>query len=239
MKDRSSHDTSSEKSREKKASALSAVTLVADGMIVGIGTGSTAAYAITELGRLVAGGLDILCVPTSYQSEMLAAQQKIPITTLSEHPELDIVLDGADQIDRNLVAIKGGGAAHTREKVIAHAASRVVLMADHEKVVPGLDHEVPIEVLPYARTLVERGVRALGGIPELRMAARKDGPVVTDNGNFVIDADFGAIDDPARLSGELSALVGTIEHGIFLNVDEVHIGTADGVRVLKRQGLHK
>jgi len=234
MKDRSSHDTSSETSREKEASALSAVTLIADGMIVGIGTGSTAAYAIAELGRLVAGGLDILCVPTSYQSEMLAAQQKIPITTLSEHPKLDIVLDGADQIDRNLVAIKGGGAAHTREKVIAHAASRVVLMADHEKVVPGLDHVVPIEVLPYARTLVERGVRALGGIPELRMAARKDGPVVTDNGNFVIDADFGAIDDPARLSGELSALVGAIEHGIFLNVDEVHIGTADGVRVLKR-----
>ena len=234
MKDRSSHDTSSETSREKEASALSAVTLIADGMIVGIGTGSTAAYAITELGRLVARGLDILCVPTSYQSEMLAAQQKIPITTLSEHPQLDIVLDGADQIDRNLVAIKGGGAAHTREKVIAHAASRVVLMVDHEKVVPGLDHEVPIEVLPYARTLVERGVRALGGMPELRMAARKDGPVITDNGNFVIDADFGTIDDPARLSGELNALVGAIEHGIFLNVDEVHIGTSDGVRVLKR-----
>jgi ribose 5-phosphate isomerase A len=212
MKDRSSHDTSSDKSREKEASALSAVTLVADGMIVGIGTGSTAAYAIAELGRLVARGLEILCVPTSYQSEMLAAQQKIPITTLSEHPELDIVLDGADQIDRNLVAIKGGGAAHTWEKVIAHAASRVVLMVDHEKVVPGLDHEVPIEVLPYARTLVEREVRALGGI----------------------DADFGAIDDPARLSGELSALVGAIEHGIFLNVDEVHVGTADGVRILKR-----
>ena len=237
MKDRSSHDTSSDKSHEKEASALSAVTLIADGMIVGIGTGSTAAYAIAELGRLVAGGLDILCVPTSYQSEMLAAQQKIPITTLSEHPELDIVLDGADQIDRNLMAIKGGGAAHTREKVIAHAASRVVLMADHEKVAPGLDHTVPIEVLPYARTLVEREVRALDGIPALRMAARKDGPVVTDNGNFVIDADFGTIDDPVQLSDELNTLVGAIEHGIFLNVDEVHIGTADGVRVLKRAGL--
>lgn len=234
MKDRSSHDTSSEKSREKEASALSAVTLIADGMIVGIGTGSTAAYAIAELGRQVAGGLDILCVPTSYQSEMLAAQHKIPITTLSEHPQLDIVLDGADQIDRNLVAIKGGGAAHTREKVIAHAASRVVLMADHEKITHELDHEVSIEVLPYARTLVEHGVRALGGLPALRMAARKDGPVVTDNGNFVIDADFGAINDPTRLSGELSALVGAIEHGIFLNVDEVHIGTSDGVKVLNR-----
>jgi len=208
MKDRSSHDTSSEASREKEASALSAVTLIADGMIVGIGTGSTAAYAIAELGRLVASGLDILCVPTSYQSEMLAAQQKIPITTLLEHPTLDIVLDGADQIDRNLVAIKGGGAAHTREKVIAHAASRVVLMADHEKVVHGLNHEVPIEVLPYARTLVERGVLALGGIPKLRMAARKDGPVVTDNGNFVIDADFGTIDDPARLSSSAHSSTG-------------------------------
>jgi len=239
MKDRSSHDTrgSDTRSREKEASAISAVSLVRDGMVVGIGTGSTAAYAILELGRLVDSGLDILCVPTSYQSEMLAVQQKIPITTLSEHPEIEIVLDGADQIDRNLVAIKGGGAAHTREKVIAHAASVVVLMVDHEKVVSGLDHAVPIEVLPYARTLVEREVRALGGIPALRMAARKDGPVITDNGNFVIDAEFGAIDDPGRLSDAINAFVGAIEHGIFLNVDEVHIGTADGVRVLKRQGL--
>jgi len=228
MNDQSTHD------HEKKASAISAVALVRDGMIVGIGTGSTAAYAISELGRLVSGGLDIMGIPTSYQSEMLAIEHNIPITTLLEHPEIDITLDGADQIDQNLVAIKGGGAAHTREKVVASAASRVVLMVDSRKIASRLNHAVPIEVLPYSRTLVERQVRALGGIPNLRMAARKVGPVITDNGNFIIDADFGVIDDPERLNREINAVVGAVEHGIFLNVDEVHVGTADGARVLKR-----
>ncbi len=224
---------------EKKMSAISAVTLVHDGMIVGIGTGSTAAYAISELGRLVSDGLDIKGIPTSYQSEMLAIEHNIPITTLMEHPEIDITLDGADQIDQNLVAIKGGGAAHTKEKVIASATKRLVLMIDSGKVVFKLNHAVPIEVLPYARTLVERQVRALDGIPNLRMAARKDGPVITDNGNFIIDADFGVIDDPNRLDGEINAFVGAVEHGIFLNVGEVHVGTPDGVRVLKRAGLQQ
>jgi len=228
MNDQSTHD------HEKKASAISAVSLVRDGMIVGIGTGSTAAYAISELGRLVSGGLDIMGIPTSYQSEMLAIEHNIPITTLLEHPEIDITLDGADQIDQNLVAIKGGGAAHTREKVVASAASRVVLMVDSRKIASRLNHAVPIEVLPYSRTLVERQVRALGGIPNLRMAARKVGPVITDNGNFIIDADFGVIDDPERLNREINAVVGAVDHGIFLNVDEVHVGTADGARVLKR-----
>lgn len=224
---RASHD------REKKASAISAVSLVRDGMVVGIGTGSTAAHAIHELGRLVADGLNIMCIPTSYQSEMLAIRCNIPITSLSEHPGIDIALDGADQIDQNLVAIKGGGAAHTREKVVASAASRLVLMVDDKKMVFKLDHTVPIEVLPYARTLAEEQVRKFGGVPNLRMAARKDGPVVTDNGNFIIDADFGVIDDPKRLSDEINSFVGVIEHGIFLNVDEVHIGTESGVRILK------
>ncbi len=218
---------------EKQAAATSAVSLVRDGMVVGIGTGSTAAYAISELEKLVADGLDIVGIPTSYQSEMLALR-KIPITTLLEHPVIDIVLDGADQIDRNLVAIKGGGAAHAKEKVVAHAAKRVVLMVDEAKLVHELTHVVPIEVLPYAVTVVDADVRAIGGIPSLRMAARKDGPVVTDNGNFVIDADFGAINDPVRLNDKINAIIGVVEHGIFLNVDEVHIGTVGEVKILKK-----
>jgi len=218
---------------EKQAAATSAVSLVRDGMVVGIGTGSTAAYAISELEKLVADGLDIVGIPTSYQSEMLALR-KIPITTLLEHPVIDIVLDGADQIDRNLVAIKGGGAAHAKEKVVAHAAKRVVLMVDEAKLVHELTHVVPIEVLPYAVTVVDADVRAIGGIPSLRMAARKDGPVVTDNGNFVIDADFGAINDPVRLNDKINAIIGVVEHGIFLNVDEVHIGTVGEVTILKK-----
>ncbi len=226
--------TQSRNTVEKQAAAVSAVSLVCDGMVVGIGTGSTAAYAVSELGKLVVGGLDIVGVPTSYQSEMLALRKKIPISTLLEYPVIDIVLDGADQISRDLVAIKGGGAAHAKEKVVAHAAKRVVLMVDEVKLVPVLMHVVPIEVLPCAVAVVDGDVRAMGGVPSLRMAARKDGPVVTDNGNFVVDADFGEIVDPVRLNDEINAMIGVVEHGIFLNVDEVHVGTVGGAKILKK-----
>jgi len=215
-------------SPEKKAAGKAAASLVTDGMVVGLGTGSTTAYSIEELGKRVAEGLDILAVVTSYQSEMLAIDAKIPLTTLAEHPVLDIAIDGADQIDSDLNAIKGGGAAHTREKVVAQSAKRFVVVADESKVTKKLEHPVPLEVLPYARNLVMQRAAELGAKPVLRTAVRKDGPVVTDNGNFIIDADFGVIGDPAELGLKLSAITGIVEHGIFTNVDEVYIGRKDG-----------
>jgi ribose 5-phosphate isomerase A len=197
-------------------------------MVVGLGTGSTTAYTIAELGRRVREGLDIIAVVTSYQSEMLAIGAGITLTTLAEHPVLDIAIDGADQVDASLFTIKGGGAAHTREKVVSRSARRFVIVADESKVSEKLEHYVPIEVLSYARELVAEQIRKLGGKPELRMAARKDGPVITDNGNFVIDASFGTIDDPREMSATLSQITGVVEHGIFTNVDEVYIGKKDG-----------
>ncbi len=211
----------------KQAAGELAAQLVKNGMVVGLGTGSTAAYAIKELGRRVASGLEILGVPTSYQSAFLAAESGIPITTLDEHPVLDIVIDGADQIAK-FTAIKGGGAAHTREKIVALSAKKFVVVVDETKVVDVLNHPVPLEVLPFARKLVEKQVTGLGGKAKLRMGVKKDGPVVSDNGNLIMDADFGEIDDPYSLDDALSHCSGIIEHGIFTKVDIVYIGKKDG-----------
>lgn len=220
----------------KKAAGEQAAAIVEDGMVVGLGTGSTAAFAIEALGRRIKAGLHIKGIPTSYQSEMLAVNCGIPITSLAQVPLVDLALDGADQVDRNLYVIKGGGAAHTNEKIIACSARRFIVLVDHKKVVDILDHAVPLEVIPKALALVTRQVNELGGKPVLRMAVKKDGPVITDNGNFVVDADFGQINDPESLAVKLSGCIGVIEHGIFDNVHEVYVGRPDGgVEIFKRK----
>ncbi|GFO97797.1 ribose-5-phosphate isomerase [groundwater metagenome] len=214
-------------SNPKQAAGERAAKLVEDGMVVGLGTGSTTAYAIKELGRRVADGLEILGVPTSYQSAFLAAENGIPLTTLDEHPELDIDIDGADQI-AGFTVIKGGGAAHTREKIVALSSRKFVVVVDESKCSDILSHPVPLEVLPFALKLAIKQVAELGGKAELRMGVSKDGPVISDNGNFIMDADFGKIDDPASLGEKLSLCCGIIEHGIFTGVDVVYIGKKDG-----------
>lgn len=211
----------------KQAAGELAAQLVKNSMIVGLGTGSTTAYAIKELGRRVASGLDILGVPTSYQSAFLAAECGIPLTTLDENPILDIDIDGADQV-AGFTAIKGGGAAHTREKIVALSSKKFVVVIDESKCADVLTRPVPLEVLPFARKLVLKHVERLGGKAELRMGVSKDGPVITDNGNFIMDADFGKIDDPASLGERLSQCTGIVEHGIFTGVDTVYIGKKDG-----------
>ncbi|MCX9084354.1 MAG: ribose-5-phosphate isomerase RpiA [Candidatus Methanoperedens sp.] len=211
----------------KEVAGRQAARLVKDNMVIGLGTGSTTAYAIKEMGRLVAEGLHILGVPTSYQSAFLATENGIPLTTLDEHPVLDIDIDGADQV-ANFVAIKGGGAAHTREKIVAMSAKKFVVVADESKMSNALSHVVPLEVIPFARKLVEKEVAQLGGKTEVRMGISKDGPVISDNGNFILDADFGEIHDPASLDVAISQCTGIVEHGIFMNLDVVYIGKKDG-----------
>lgn len=213
--------------KEKQAASEEAARLIKEGMIVGLGTGSTAAYMIKELGRRVAEGLHILGIPTSYQAQYLALECGIPLTTLDEHPRIDLAIDGADQVS-GLKAIKGGGGAHTREKIVARSAERFVVIVDETKVADRLDHPVPLEVLPYARRLVEREVEDLGGKPVLRLSEKKAGPVITDNGNLLIDADFGPIADPEALDIALSRCEGIIEHGIFTKIDTIYIGKKDG-----------
>lgn len=211
----------------KQAAGEHAAQLVKNNMVVGLGTGSTTAFAIKELGRRVDSGLDILGVPTSYQAAFLAAECGIPLTTLDEHPVLDIDIDGADQV-AGFTAIKGGGGAHTREKIVALSSKKFVVVVDESKCTDTLTQPVPLEVLPFARKLVLKQVERLGGRAELRMGVSKDGPVITDNGNFIMDADFGKIDDPASLGEQLSQCTGILEHGIFTGVDIVYIGKKDG-----------
>ncbi len=211
----------------KQAAGEQAARLVKNGMVVGLGTGSTTAYAIKELGKRVASGLRILGVPTSYQSAYLAVEHGIPLTTLDEHPALDIDIDGADQI-ASFTAIKGGGGAHTREKIVALSSRRFVAVVDDSKCADILNHHVPLEVIPFARKLVIKQIAELGGRAELRMGINKDGPVISDNGNLIMDADFGAIDDPVYLDEAISRCIGVVEHGIFTGVDVIYIGKKDG-----------
>lgn len=217
---------------QKRRAGEHAADLVADGMTVGLGTGSTAAYAIRALGQEVDAGLDVSGVPTSFASRELARECGITLVALDQIERLDLAIDGADQFaGRNL--IKGGGAAHAREKVIDTAAERFVVVADPSKEAETLHQPIPVEVLPDARTAVSHHIRDLDGQPDLRTADRKDGPVVTDNGNVVLDCDFGRIDDPYDLAPRLASLPGVVSHGLFVDlVDEIHVGEEDGVRVI-------
>ncbi len=212
----------------KRRAGERAATQVEDGTVVGLGTGSTTAHAIRAIGEAVAGGLEVRGVPTSYQSRALAIDVGIPLTTLEEADGIDLAIDGADQIaDGDL--IKGGGAAHTREKFVAAAADRFLVVADPSKLVADLDRSVPVETLPDARPVVEDRVRELGGEPGLRAAQRKDGPVVTDNGNLVLDCAFGTIDEPGELARGLASIPGVVEHGLFVDMADVtYVGTEDG-----------
>ena len=215
----------------KRAAGESAADAVEDGMVVGLGTGSTAAHAIRAIGRAVDGGLDVRGVPTSFQSRELAKEVGVPLAALDEVDSIDLAVDGADQFSGPHL-VKGGGAAHAREKVVDAAADRLLVVADPSKAAQLLDHPVPVEVLPDARTTVADDVRALGGAPTLRDAEAKDGPVVTDNGNLVLDCEFGTISRPAELAADLAAIPGAVEHGLFVGMaDEIHVGSDDGVEV--------
>lgn len=223
------------KRREKEKAAESASSLISEGMVVGLGTGSTAEIVIREIGnRIKTEEFEILGVPTSLRTEMMAIECGITITTLSEHPSLDICIDGADQVDSELNLIKGGWGSHTREKIVSYAAKKLVICVEEEKIMEQLSKPVPLEVLPYAVKIVEKQVNKLGGEPALRSEGTRGGYSVTEHGNLVIDADFGVIHNPKEMSAALSSVVGSLEHGIFTNAAEVHVGNEKGVRVLKR-----
>ena len=198
---------------------------VKSGSIVGLGTGSTTAFAIQFLGeRLKSGELtDIKGVPTSFQASVLAKQYGIPLTTLDEIDGIDIAIDGADEVDPQKNLIKGGGAAHTREKIVDGLANLFVVVVDSSKLVDrlGSTFPLPVEVLPMAVTPVTKALEALGGKPELRMGVKKDGPVITDQGNMVLDVTFEAIDNPVELEKAINNIPGVLENGLFVGVADV------------------
>jgi len=226
--------------KAKKAAALEAVKHVKDGFVVGLGSGSTAAYAIEEIGNeMVRKKLHVLGVPTSYQAFMLAVKHGIPMTTLDEHPVLDVTIDGADQVDADLNLIKGMGGALTREKIVACASKRNVIVADASKKVRVLGENgqpVPIEVLPVAVPLVMRRLKEIGGTPNLREGTGKVGPVITDNGNVILDVDFGLIHKAGDLARDLKAVSGVVETGLFVGMaDIVYLGKRSGAEKLEKE----
>ncbi len=222
---------------KKKRVAKKATEMVKDGMRIGLGTGSTVKFFLYELRKLKDEGIEFVCVPTSHFTQLLCFEVDLPVVNPNACPKLDITFDGADQVDNELNVIKGRGGAHTREKIVSLSSEKFVIMVDDTKLSDKLNIPVPIEILPESLKLVEREISALGGTSELRMGRMKDGPVITDNGMWILDANFGEIKNPTELSTKIKSIVGVVEHGIFTNVDVVIVGTGDGTRVIEKSQL--
>ncbi|HXF41435.1 MAG TPA: ribose-5-phosphate isomerase RpiA [Blastocatellia bacterium] len=219
----------------KKRAAEHAIDMVRDGNIVGLGTGSTAKFAIEGLGRLVRGGLSIKGVPTSIATQKLAQEQAIPLIELNDVDRIDITIDGADEIDSAFDMIKGGGGALTREKLVALSSKKRVILVDESKLVSklGQSHLLPVEVLPFAWKMAQHALEKLGGTATLRM--RNDQPLITDNGNYILDCGFGAIENARHMESEIKLLPAVIECGLFIGIaDTLVIGFEDRVEVRKR-----
>jgi ribose 5-phosphate isomerase A len=220
----------------KSSAAERAVAeFVRDGQVVGLGTGSTAEYAVKEIGRLVAAGLKIKAIPTSLATERLANQLLIPLVDFNEFPIIDITIDGADQIDGAFNMIKGGGGALTREKLVASATRVEIIVVDESKLVAvlGRGFPLPVEVVPFGWRRTAGLLSDLGSRPTLR--SREGNPVLSDNGNYLLDCDFGSIADGASLERAIKLVPGVIESGLFIGLaDVIVIGRSGGSEVRRR-----
>lgn len=224
----------------KLQAAARALEFVEPGMRLGLGTGSTAAKLVDLLGAKVKAGLDVLCVPTSEATRAQAQALGIPLTTLDETPELDLTIDGADELDGRLRLIKGGGGALLREKIVATASDRMLVIADASKVVDTLGRfPLPIEVVRFGlaatRNLVQAMAEEAGCQGPITLRMSKDGtPYLTDSGNVILDCAFGSIPDPDLLDDALRLVPGVVEHGLFIGVaDAAVIASPDGVRIIE------
>lgn len=223
----------------KQQAGERAADFVESGMVVGLGAGSTALFARRHMAQLLRQGhlQDILGVPCSRQVEEDARQLGIPLTTLDEHPIIDVTIDGADEVDPDLNVIKGGGGALLHEKIVAQATRREIIVVDESKLSPALGTHwaVPIEVIPFGWPSQVRYLEALGGQPTLRL--NDDGtPFKTDQGNLILDCQFGPIADPYPLASRLNERAGIVEHGLFLDLtSDVIVATVGGLRHLKRE----
>tara|TARA_B100000579_G_scaffold283317_1_gene234644 strand:- start:335 stop:1045 length:711 start_codon:yes stop_codon:yes gene_type:complete len=228
----------------KQAVAQAAVEQIKNGMILGLGSGSTAALMIEALALKIKSGeiKDVVGVTTSFQGEVLATELGIPLKSLSSVSEIDLAIDGADEVDPNFQLIKGGGACHVQEKLVAALAKKFIVVVDSTKLVDklNLDFKLPVEVLPSAWKQVQRTLEKIGGVGVLRMAQKKAGPVVTDQGNLILDFTFNnGINHPELLESEINNVPGVLENGLFINLaDEVLVGDVNnsvvGVRSLKK-----
>ena len=226
----------SEKERERELAARRAVEWVEHGMLLGLGTGGTASWAIRLIGERVRQGLQVQAIPTSRRTEELARAEGIPLIGFAATDRLDLTIDGADEVDGSFCLIKGGGGALLREKIVAAASDRVVIVGDSQKLVSVLGRfPLPVEVIPFGWQAAARRIRGLGAEPVLRHGAGEL-PFRTDEGNLILDCPFGQIADPEALSRVLSDIPGVVEHGLFVGLaTAVVIGRGDTVEVIERR----
>ena len=219
----------------KKNAAIKAVEEnIKAGMVLGIGSGSTVIYAVEKIAELnEESNLNLKCIPTSFQSYQLIVENGLTLASLDQYPELDLDIDGADEIDKNLNLIKGGGGCLVQEKIIASNSKKLVIIADFRKNSENLGEKwkkgIPIEVIPISYVPIMKKLEKLGGTPVLRMAQAKAGPLISDNGNFIIDVNFGEIMNPGELNLNILIIPGVVDTGLFIGMtSKAYIGLEDG-----------
>lgn len=219
----------------KKMAGEAAAGYIKDGMILGLGTGSTVYYTILKVGELVKDGYDLIGIPTSKKTEELARSLNIPIGSLDEYPTIDLTIDGADEVDPRLNLIKGMGGALVREKIVAASSRKEIIVVDESKVVRrlGTRSPLPVEVIPFGASFVHERLKVLGGNSKIR---ENDGKVfISDNGNAILDTVFDAIDRAEQLEREINSIPGVVENGLFLGLaDMVIVGHEDGTEILEK-----
>ena len=219
---------------QKKIAAEKATEEVKNGMVIGLGTGSTVYYALLKLGKMIRDGLNIIGIPTSEGTEKIATEQNIPLSSLAMHPTIELTIDGADEVDAHLNLIKGGGAALVREKIIANTSKRIVIVVDESKVsqVLGTTFALPVEIIKFGWEATQREVDKICGKSDLRGGINN--PLITDNGNYILDCNFAGIPEPEKVELKLNNIPGVVENGIFVDrADKVIIGTPNGIKYME------
>jgi ribose 5-phosphate isomerase A len=226
-----------EQEEMKKLAGEKALDHIEDGMIIGLGSGTTVEYSLKKLAHLVKDGLNITGIPTSQHTKKLAKECNIPLNELDDTIEIDVTIDGADEVDSNLNLIKGGGGALTREKIIASHSKKVIIVIDESKVVKGLgaDFPLPVEIVRFGWSATKKVIEDLGCTAELR-EYMEDEPFITDNSNYILDCDFGRINEPEILEKEINNIPGVVENGLFIGLaDEVIVGSKQGIMTLDKE----
>ena len=226
-----------EREELKKLAGEKAVEQIKDEMIVGLGTGSTVEYTLRKIGELVRNGLKIQAIPTSIQTKRIAQEEKIPLTTIEEHPEIDITIDGADEVDSYLNLIKGGGGALTREKIIAFNSKKLIIIVDDSKVVKalGIDFPLPVEVVKFGWTATKKALESFG-CEVIRREVMPGEPFITDNGNYILDCDFEYIKEPEQMEININNIPGVVENGLFINLaHQAIVGGKQGIVTLDKE----
>lgn len=220
----------------KKLAGEKAAGYLKDGMIIGLGTGSTVKYTIKKIGEMVDNGLQITAIPTSNNTKKLAIKYGIPLTNLDENPDIDLTIDGADEVDSKLNLIKGGGGALTREKIIAYHSKRLIIVIDESKVVKalGIDFPLPVEVIKFSWQSTKKSLEKFDC--EVNLRTIMDDPFITDNSNYILDCEFERIDNPEEMEKEINNIPGVVENGLFIGLtSEVIVGSKQGIMTLEKE----